>query len=91
MIAEFPGDGVKCISKLQSHCANMTFSDKSRYDIITQKVTHKVGGLEMKYIKIFQTAQDLSVFVGNNYSEDQFIHILLDNFHQGGKIFCSNS
>ena len=32
LIAEFPGDGVKLIEKLQSHCSNMTFSDKSRYD-----------------------------------------------------------
>ena len=32
LIAEFPKDGVKCIEKLQSHCANMTFADKSRYD-----------------------------------------------------------
>ena len=32
LIAEFPKDGIKCIDKLQSHCANMTFSDKSRYD-----------------------------------------------------------
>ena len=31
LIAEFPGDGVKCISKIQSHCANMNFSNKSRY------------------------------------------------------------
>ena len=42
-IADFPGDGVKCIEKLQSHCANVTFSDKSRYDRIFQQVTHKVG------------------------------------------------
>ena len=28
LISEFPVDGVKCIFKLQSHCANMTFSDK---------------------------------------------------------------
>ena len=34
LITEFPGDGVKCILKLYSHCANMTFSDKSRYDIL---------------------------------------------------------
>ena len=32
LIAEFPRDGIKCIEKLQSHCANMTFADKSRYD-----------------------------------------------------------
>ena len=34
LIAEFPPYGIKCIGKLQSHCANMTFSDKSRYDRI---------------------------------------------------------
>ena len=28
LIAEFPKDGIKCIEKLQSHCANMTFADK---------------------------------------------------------------
>ena len=32
LIAEFPKDGIKCIEKLQSHCENMTFADKSRYD-----------------------------------------------------------
>ena len=32
LISEFPRDGIKCIEKLQSHCANMTFADKSRYD-----------------------------------------------------------
>ena len=25
LVSEFPGDGVKCIEKLRSHCANMTF------------------------------------------------------------------
>ena len=28
LISELPGDGVKCISKLQSHCASMNFSEK---------------------------------------------------------------
>ena len=28
LISRFPGDGVKYISKLQSHCAKMTFSGK---------------------------------------------------------------
>ena len=40
-IAEFPEDGIKCMEKLQSHCANMTFADKSRYDRTFQQVTHK--------------------------------------------------
>ena len=37
LIAEFPADGIKFIEKLQSHCANMNFSDKSRYDRIFSK------------------------------------------------------
>ena len=43
LISEFPKDGIKCLEKLQSHCANMNFADKSRYDKIFQKVTHKGG------------------------------------------------
>ena len=77
---------MKCIEKLQSHCANINFSDKSRYDIIFQQVTHKGGDYAMSYIKIFQNAQALSVSVGKNYSEDKLMHIFLDNFHQGGNI-----
>ena len=40
LIAEFPGDVVKCIAKLQSRCANMIFADKSRYDNIFQQITY---------------------------------------------------
>ena len=43
LIAEFPKDGIKCLEKLQSHYANMTFADKSRYDRTFQQVTHKGG------------------------------------------------
>ena len=43
LIAESPKDEIKCIEKLQSHCANMNFSDKSRYDRTFQQVTHKLG------------------------------------------------
>ena len=32
LIDKFLKYGIKCIDKLKSHCANMTFSDKSRYD-----------------------------------------------------------
>ena len=28
LMADFPGDGVKCIAKIQSHCANMAFFEK---------------------------------------------------------------
>ena len=81
LIAEFPRDGVKCIAKIQSHCAKMPFSDKSRYDRIFQQVTHKGGESAMNYIKIPQNALDLSFIVGRNYSDDQLMHIFMDNFH----------
>ena len=85
LITEFPDDGIRCIQKLQSHCANMTFADKSRYDSTFQQVTHKGGESAINYIKRFQNEQALSVSVGNSYSEDQIMHTFLDNFQQSGK------
>ena len=43
LISELPKDGIKCIEKFQSYCANMNFADKSRYDRTFQQVTHKGG------------------------------------------------
>ena len=63
----------------------MTFADKSRYDRTFQQVIDKGGECAINYINIFQNAHVLSVSVGNRYSEDQLMHIFLDNFHQGGK------
>ena len=77
LIAGLPDDGIRCMGKLQSHCANMTFADKSRYDRTFQQVTHKGGESAINYIKRFQNAQALSVSVGNSYSEDQIMHTLL--------------
>ena len=68
-----------------SHCVNMTFYDKSRYDRIFRQVTHKGGEYAMTYIKRFQNTQALLVSVGKNYSEYQLMHIFMDNFHQCGK------
>ena len=85
LTSEFPVDGVKCISMLQYNCANMNFDVKSRYDRICQHITYKGGKSAMNYIKGFQNTQDLSVTVGNSYSEYQLMHIFLDKFHQGGK------
>ena len=56
LIAEFPRDGMKCIKKLQSHCANMTFADKSRCDRTFQQVTHRGWESAINYIKIFHNA-----------------------------------
>ena len=85
LIDEFPKYGIKCIEKLQSHCANMTFADKSRYDRTFQQVTNKGGESAINYIKIFQNAHALSISVGNIYSEDQLLHTLLYKFEEGGK------
>ena len=40
----------------------------------------------MNCIKRFHNAEDLSVSVGNSYSEEQIMHIFPDNFHQGGNV-----
>ena len=70
LIAEFSKDGIKCIEKLKSHCENMNFADKSRYDRTFQQFTHKGRGSSINYIKRFQNAHAFSVSVGNSYSED---------------------
>ena len=85
LIVDFPKDGVKCIEKLQSHCANMTFADKSRYDRTLQQVTYKGGESAINYIKRFRNAEALSVTLGNSHSEDQIMHTFMDKFHQCGK------
>ena len=56
LIAEFPKEGVKCIEKMKSHCANMTFADKIRYERSFRQVTNKGGGSEINYIKRFLIA-----------------------------------
>ena len=55
LIAEFPADVIKCIEGLQSHCANMTFSDKSRYDRVRSRPSRTGGpsvldGLDRKSV-----------------------------------------
>ena len=85
LISGSPKYGLKWIEKLRSHCANMTFADKSRYDRIFQQVTHKGGESAINYFKIFKNAHALSVSVGNGYSEDQLMHIFMDNFQKSGK------
>ena len=85
LISEFPKDRIKCLEKLKSHCANMTFADKSIYDRTFQQVPYKGRESAINYIKRFQNAHALSVSVGNNYSEDQLMHTFMDNFHQDGK------
>ena len=84
LIAEFPKYGIKCIEKLQSHCANMTLADKSRYERTFQQVTNKGRESEINYIKRFNNSNALSGSAGNSYSEDQLMHTFLDNFQQGG-------
>ena len=66
LFAEFPMDGIQCIEKLQSNCANMTFADKSRYDRTFQQVTHTGGEYLIIYIKILHNAYVLSISVRNS-------------------------
>ena len=68
LIYEYIGDGVQAISRMQSQCANMNFSDQSRYNRLFQKVIHKGGESEINYINRFQTAEALAISVGDSYS-----------------------
>ena len=61
-------DGIKCVEKLQSHCANINFAEKIRYDGAIQQATHKRVESAMNYIKRFQNTHALSISVGNFYS-----------------------
>ena len=82
------GDGVQYISRFQPQCANLAFSDQSRYSILFQQVFHKEGDSAIKYIKIFQNTKDLAIIVGKIYSEYQFMHTFSDNLQQGVKLFA---
>ena len=86
LIYELPMDGIKCIEKLQSHCENINFAEKSIYGRTFQKFTHQGGEYAMNYIKRLHNAHALSVSVVNLYSEYQMMHTFLDKFNQGGNI-----
>ena len=45
----------------------------------------KVGGSEIKYIRIFQNSKALMISVGNSYSEDQLMYTFLYNIHKWGR------
>ena len=83
LIDDCPVDGVQAIPRLKYQCANMTFSDQSRYDRMVQQVVNKGGESAIKYIKIFQNAKALVIPVGNSYTEEQMMHNLLGIFQQG--------
>ena len=86
-IYEYPGDGVQTITIFQYQCANMIFSDQSRYDRLFKKGIHKGGESEINYIKRFQNANDLELSVGNIYSEYQLMNTLLEIFSKV-EMFC---
>ena len=53
-IDECPGYGVQTISRLQSQCENMKFSDQSRYNRMFQKVFTKEGSHQSTILKDFR-------------------------------------
>ena len=88
LIDEYPVDGVQAITRFQSQCANVTFSNKYIYiyNILFQKCNTQRKGIKRSTIlKIFENSRALEISVVNSYSEDQSIHILLENCHQDGK------
>ena len=53
LIDEYPVDGVQAITTFHYQCSNMTFADKSRYNILFQRVIYKVGDTAINYINRF--------------------------------------
>ena len=54
LIAEFPEDGIKCMEKLQSHCANMTFADKVGMIELSRRLHIKEGNWPSITLKDFK-------------------------------------
>ena len=50
-----------------------------------QQVVHNRGKSAINYIKIFHSAKDLGISVGNSYTEDQPMQNFLENVQKGGK------
>ena len=63
----------------------MTFADQSIYNRLFQQLLHKGGDSAINYIEIFQNTRALEISVRNSYTEDKLMHVLLENFQQGGK------
>ena len=60
LIAEFPADGIKLISKLQSHCGNMNFSEKVDMTGFFSKSHINKGNLKLitlKYSRMHRSYQ----------------------------------
>ena len=51
LIAEFPKDGIKCIDKFQSRCANMTFAEKVDMTGLFNKSHIKEGNMQSITLK----------------------------------------
>ena len=54
LIAEFPTDGIKCLQKLQSHCANMTFAEKVDMIELSSRLHIKEGNQPSIVLKGFR-------------------------------------
>ena len=53
LLYEYPDNVVHYITILKSQCANMTFSDKTKYSRLSEQVVQKGGESEINYINIF--------------------------------------
>ena len=54
LISESPMDGIKCIEKLQSNCANMTFAEKLDITGIFNRSQIKEGNMQLITLKYFR-------------------------------------
>ena len=86
---EHLGDGVGSLKRLKQQCAIITFADKQRFDQIFRQCSHRTGETANGYMKRFHAAKSLATSVNNLYTEEQLMHLFLDNFHNPGSKYSA--
>ena len=89
LMMEHLGDGLESLRRLKQQCAIITFADKQRFDQIFKQCSHRTGETANGYMKRFHAAKSLATSVDNLYTEQQLMHLFLDNFHNPGNKYSA--
>ena len=85
LMMEHLGD-LRC---LKQQCIIIAFADIQRFDQIFRQYSHCTGETANGYMERFHAAMSLAPSVDNVYTEQQLMHLCLDNFHNPGHIYST--
>ena len=68
LLDDYTGEGEQAITRLKYQCANLNFSDQSRYNIVFQHEIKTGVEPEINYAKRFQSFRALTISVINRHS-----------------------